>query len=251
MSTLKKALSVLQVFLDRKDQLSIAELASCSGLSINAVYRIASILREEGYLSQQNKRGKYIPGPKLLEFGNLAREMLNIEDLGRPYMAKLNSLIDETVQLVVLDGEKAVVIANIEGKQKLRIVTEIKADLPPYCTGVGKTFLAHMTEVELERYFSKTPRLYAYTPNTITDHDALTKHLLKIKKDGISLDRAEYTPGIVDIAAPVKNGIGRVVAALGVLIPEPRATEQKLAELIPLIKNTTMEISKALGYEER
>ena len=192
-----------------------------------------------------------MPGPKFLEFGNLARDMLNIEDLSRPYMTKLNNLIDENVQMAVLDGQKAVIIANIEGKQKLRIVTELKADLPLYCTGVGKTFLAHMTEVELERYFAKTPKLHAYTPNTITDHDALTKHLSQTRQQGIAIDRVEYTPGIEDIAAPIKNGIGRVVAALGVLIPEPRATDQRVAELIPLIKNAATEISKALGYSER
>jgi len=251
MSTIKKALQVLQVFLDNKSQFSVSEMAIYSGLSTNAVYRIASLLREEGYLSQQNKRGKYVPGPKFLEFGNLARDMLNIEDLSRPYMSKLNNLTDETVQLAILDGEKAIHIANFPGKQKLRIVTEVNADLPLYCTGVGKIFLAYMSEVELERYFSKMSKLHIYTPNTITDQDVLVGHLSRVRKDGIGIEREEYTPGIVDIAAPIKNGIGRVVAALGVLIPEPRATDQRVAELVPLIKNAATEISKALGYSER
>jgi IclR family KDG regulon transcriptional repressor len=250
MATIQKALKVFQVFLDKKSALSASELSGLSGLSVNSVYRITSILRDEGYLTQQNKRGKYLPGPKLLEFGNLARDLLKIEDLSRPYMAKLNNLIDESVQLAILDGQKAVVIANIVGKQVLRIVTEEKADLPSHCTGEGKTLLAHMTEVELDRYFAKMPKLHEYTCNTIIDRGALTKQLAAIRQKGIAVERAEYVPGIVDIAAPVKNSIGRVVAALGVPIPETRAPDSRVTELIPLIKNTATEISKTLGYYE-
>jgi DNA-binding IclR family transcriptional regulator len=250
MSTIRKALKVLQVFLDNKSQLSVSELANYSELNINAVYRITSLLREEGFLSQQNKRGKYAPGPKFLEFGNLARDMLNLEDLSRPYMTKLNNLIDENIHMALLDSQKAVIIANIDGKQKLRIVTEVKDDLPAYCTGVGKVLLAYMTDVELDRYFTKTPKLHNYTPNTVTDPDEIKKSLLKAKQQGFAMEREEYTAGIVGIAAPVKNEIGRVVAALGILIPEPRATKKREAELIPLVMSTATEISNALGYNE-
>ena len=249
MSTVKKTLKIFQVFLDQKSALTISELSRFSGLNVNAIYRITSILREEGYLSKQNKRGKYLPGPKLLEFGNLAKDLLNIEDLSKPYMAKLNNLIDESVQLAILDGEKAVVIANMVGKQRLRIVTEEKADLPAHCTGEGKTLLAYMTEVELDRYFAKVPKLHEYTANTITDRDSLTKQLAMIRQNGVAVEKAEYAPGIANIAAPVKNDLGRVVAALGVPIPEARATNSRIAELIPLIKDTAMEISKTLGYD--
>ncbi|MFC1846389.1 IclR family transcriptional regulator, partial [Chloroflexota bacterium] len=229
-------------------QLSVSELADYSGLNINAVYRITALLRDEGFLSQQNKRGKYSPGPKFLEFGNLARDMLNIEDLSRPYMTKLNNLINENVHIAILDDQKAVIIALIDGTQALRIVTELKADLPLYGTGVGQVLLAHMTEVELNRYFAKIPKLQAYTSNTITDQEELIKHLLTIRQQGIACERAEYASGIVNIAAPIKNEIGRVIAVLGILIPEPRATDKQIAKLITLAKNTAMEISSALGY---
>jgi len=248
MSTIKKAFKVLQVFLDNKCQLSVSELADYSGLNINSVYRITALLRDEGFLSQQNKRGKYSPGPKFLEFGNLARDMLNIEDLSRPYMTKMNNLINENVHIAILDGEKAVIIANIDGTQALRIVTELKADLPLFATGVGQVLLAHMTEVELNRYFAKMPKLQAYTSNTVTDQDELAKRLLKIRQESIACERAEYASGIVNIAAPIKNEIGRVVAVLGILIPEPRATDKQIAKLITLAGNTAMEISSALGY---
>jgi IclR family transcriptional regulator, KDG regulon repressor len=249
-STLKKALKLFQIFLDRKSALSVSELAGLSGLSINAIYRITSTLLEEGYLTQQNKRGKYMPGPKLLEFGSLASELLNIEDLSRPYINDLSNLIGESVQLATLDGEKVVVLASITGKQTLRIVVEEKADLPAHCTGEGKTLLANLNEVELERYFARTPKMNEYTCNTIVDKDMLKKQLATIKQKGIAVEKAEYASGIVDIAVPVKNGIGRVVAALGVPIPEPRANDSRVTELIPLIRDSAAKISKTLGYYE-
>jgi len=248
MLTLKKALNILQVFLDHKDQLSVPELSSLTGLNISAVYRITSVLREEGYLNRESNRGKYMLGPKFLEFCNLVRDMLKIEDLARPYMMKLHELIDETVHLAIWDGERVAEVEMLHSKQKLRVVPDANLDLPLHCTGSGKIFLAHMAKVELEKYLGKEDRLKSYTPNTITDHTELMTHLSIIKQEGITIDKEEYELGIVDIAAPIKSRIGRVIASLGILIPVSRATTRRVKELAPMIKDCALEISKALGY---
>jgi DNA-binding IclR family transcriptional regulator len=76
----------------------------------------------------------------------------------------------------------------------------------------------------------------------------LNKQLEVIKKDGVDIDREECVPGITDIAAPVIDSDGKLVVMIGVFIPSPRATKKKIASLVPMVKDTALEISHAIGY---
>jgi DNA-binding IclR family transcriptional regulator len=247
MSTVKNIISILNTFLDHRTQLSISDIVRITGLSRGIVYRMISVLEEEEYVSN-NKRGKYIPGPKFLEFANILRELLDIKDLILPFLKKLRDQVDESVYSDVLEDGKSVVNNALEGKQQLRIVPDLLMERPFHCSASGKMFLANMTETEQERYLSKNKKLHSYTSNTITSHSNLRKQLIEIKQENIAFDREELTPGIFAIACPVKNHSGSVLACIGIIMPAVRATRERVSDLVPLVKNTASEISKIFGY---
>ena len=53
---------------------------------------------------------------------------------------------------------------------------------------------------------------------------------------------------MLGIAAPVRNHLGEVVAAVGITFPSFKVAERTIAEAIATVKKTTDEISLALGY---
>jgi DNA-binding IclR family transcriptional regulator len=248
MSTAKNILSILNTFLDHRTQLSISDVVRITGQSRGIVYRMISILEEEEYISRINKRGKYLPGPKFLEFANLLRDLLDIKDLILPFLKKLRDHVDESVYSDVLKDGKSVVNNALEGKQQLRIVPDLYMERPFHCSASGKIYLANMTETEQGRYLSRNKELHSYTSNTITNHSKLRKQLIEIKQEGIAFDREELTPGIIAIACPIKNHVGSVLACIGIIMPAVRATRGRVSELVPLVKNTASEISKIFGY---
>ncbi len=246
MSTVNKIITILQIFLDYKEPISIGELSKLSGLKASTLYRVILPLRKEGYINRQTKSSKYTIGPKFLEFGNLARGLLDIQNIAKPYLVKLHDLIDESIQVATSNGEIAICKLILHGTQKLRIVMGTDAEFPLYCTGIGKIFLSHMTNLELERYFTKQGTLNKYTAITIIKLPRLKKHLLKIRRNDVSIDQEEYITGIIEIAVPLKNSVGRIVAAIGILLPSSRATKERISELTTLLKQTALDISMVL-----
>ena len=247
MKTVEKMLDILEVFLEQRDEIGIVELANLSGLNISAVHRIASTLVERGYLNQQQKGKRYSLSPKLLQFSGHIQKRMKIRDVALPCLLKLNKMIDETVNLAILDADKAVFIDAVESSHYLRTVPQIGTREPLHCTGVGKVFLAHMREEELERFLNSKGLAYQ-TENTITDFSKLKQELSIIRREGTAIDNEEFETGMKCVASPVKNGNGNVVAAVSVTIPSARLNSERVRELKLLVKSCTLEISRGIGY---
>jgi IclR family KDG regulon transcriptional repressor len=246
MSTVNKIIKILQIFLDYKEPITIGELSRLSGLNAGTLYRVILPLRKEGYINRQTKSSKYTIGPKFLEFGNHAKSLLDIQNIAKPYLVKLHDFIDESVQVAISNGEIAICKLILHGTQKLRIVMGTDAEFPLYCTGIGKVFLSCMTNQELERYFTKQGTLNEYTANTVCNLPRLKKQLLEIRRSNVSIDQEEYIKGIIEIAVPLKNNVGRIVAAIGILLPSSRASKERISELTTLLKQTALDISMVL-----
>jgi len=247
MKTIEKTLDILEVFLKQKGEIGIVELGNLSGFNISAVHRIASTLVRRGYLSQQRKGEKYSLSPKLLQFSSVIRERMKIGDVALPYLLKLNKLVDETVNLAVLDDNGAVFIEVVESSHYLRTFPQLGAKEPLHCTGVGKVFLAHLRDEELERFLN-SKGLPDYTENTITDVSKLKQELSIIKREGTAIDNEEFEPGVKCVASPIKDANGNVGAAVSISAPSARLHSERVEELKPLVKSCALEISQAMGY---
>lgn len=246
MKTIEKTIDILEVFLKQKDEIGIVELANLSGLNVSTAHRIASTLVKRGYLNQQ-RRGRYFLSPKLLQFSSVIRKRMKIGDVALPSLLKLNKLVDETVNLAILDNDGAIFIEVVESSHYLRTFPQLGANEPLHCTGVGKVFLAHMRDKELERFLN-SKGLAHYTENTIRDVSKLKQELSIIRREGTAIDNEEFAPGVKCVASPIKDVNGNVVAAVSISVPSTRLSSEKVQELKPLVKSCGLEISRATGY---
>jgi len=247
MKSLRKAFEILELFLEVKsEELRLAEIAKLSGLNISTANRIASVLVELGYLGQTEKRGKYSIGKKFLYFDRILSKKNTFIDLVRPYLLRLNESTGETVNLVNFDGKRVYYIETIMSKHALNIRPDTIAITPLYCTGVGKIFLAAMTEPELNEYF-KNADIKAYTPNTITDIDLLKEHLKRVAREGVAYDDEELMPGVRNIAAGIKDSQGKTFSCIGLLGPAIRLTRPKMEEIAAELKQYTSIITSEIG----
>jgi len=115
MDSASKVFKLLELFLD-KEQLSISELASSSGLSLSTTHRVIASLGRQGYIKQDGKRGKYSLSLKFLEFGRVILDRLEITEIARPFLHELNHNSGESVSMAILDGNEAVQVRRNESK---------------------------------------------------------------------------------------------------------------------------------------
>jgi IclR family transcriptional regulator, KDG regulon repressor len=246
-NAITKAFDILELFLNKaNDEIGISEMAQLSGLKVSTAHRIAVLLVEKGYLTQSGKRGKYSLGLKFIEFGSALERTMKIRDIAFPHLEKLRVSSGEACNLAIRDKNEVVYIEHFECNQTLRTFTEVGNRAPMYCTGVGKLFLAQMSEEDRRAHFQK-PRI-RYTDNTLTDQSDLEKEISIIQGEGVALDNGEMDIGVRCIAAPVKDAKNNIIAAISVSGPFTRLNSKRIEELKPLVKNCGLEISRAFGY---
>ncbi len=247
MKSVDRVIDVLEVFLNTQKGAGVVELATRSGNNVSTSYRIVSTLVKRGYLIQPLVRGKYYLAPKLLRFSEVIRMSTRVREVAHPFLLQLNSKTKESVNLAILEGTDAIYMDHIETSYNLRLFTQVGRSVPLHCTGVGKIFLANMTDDELKRYMNNRS-LIRFTPNTITETEQLEKELALIRRDDIAIDNEEMERGVKCVAAPVKSINGYTVACVSISGPSARIDGAIELFLKSAVKDCALKISQELGY---
>jgi DNA-binding IclR family transcriptional regulator len=107
---------------------------------------------------------------------------------------------------------------------------------PLHCTALGKAYLAFGTRV--------VPVNFArFTASTIVDRAALETDLVEARRLGYARDDEEFSPGVRCVASAIRDGNGRMVAAVGLSGPTARLDLNRLADLGRLVRDRTAEVS--------
>jgi DNA-binding IclR family transcriptional regulator len=215
-----KALELLSVFSFREPRLSLADLASRTGIPRATAFRLLSTLEQSGFLDKVH--GAYQLGLKCFVLGNIVAGGLDLRETARPHLAALRETTRETTQIAILDHWQVVYLERMLSPLSVGYMrSRAGAILPAYCTGLGKALLAFRPEAEVAAW-AATQKFTALTPRTITSAKRLMKELAVIRERGYGLDLEEREKGVTCIAAPIFNHTGDVVAAISVAGPTER-----------------------------
>jgi IclR family KDG regulon transcriptional repressor len=115
---------------------------------------------------------------------------------------------------------------------------------------VGKVLLAALSEKELND-FIKAKGLPRRTEKTITDAGQLKSHLEMVRNQGYAVDDEEDHLGTRCVAAPIRNELGHVIAAISISGPTIRMTWKKVLDTFKgQVMDAALEISRQLGFQE-
>ncbi len=113
----------------------------------------------------------------------------------------------------------------------------------------GKIFAAFKTAAERDEILASAhPQL---TPHTITDARALAAELDRVVEEDVAFDMEERNLGTCAVAAPVRDQVGKVIAALCVIVPTGRFGPDEQADYAEAVKSSAAALSACLGYSRR
>ncbi|PFX03511.1 Transcriptional regulator KdgR [Nocardia farcinica] len=210
-TVLGKVMAVLEAFSIDDGVLSLAEIARRTGLAKGTLHRILADLVAVRLL-ERTGRG-YRLGGYLFELGMCASVERSLLEVAIPFLEDLNARVNETVHLGVLDGTEVVYLTKIGGRRQASAPSRIGGRMPAHCTAIGKTLLANADRALRDRVV--TGPLVAQTPRTIVQPGTLRRHLDRIAAEGVAYEYEESAPGLVCVAAPVREA-DRVVAAISI-----------------------------------
>jgi IclR family pca regulon transcriptional regulator len=139
--------------------------------------------------------------------------------------------------VAVLDGADIVYVARVATHRIMNAAIRVGTRFPAYATSMGRAVLAHAEPAEVDAYLASTT-LTALTPRTVTRPAELRAVLEQVREQGWAVVDQELEEGLRSVAAPLRDGTGRVVAAVNVSAPVRRGEIAEILEhlLPPLLK---------------
>jgi IclR family acetate operon transcriptional repressor len=244
-----RAFTLLEALADR-DEAGLVELARDVSLHPSTAHRLLASLIDCGYATQSPTNGRYRLGRKVLELatGSKARDA-RLRSVVRPHLEAIRATVDETTNLVALDGLSAIYLDQVESRHAVRLFAEPGRRVPAHTSGAGKAILAFQDGALLDKLYASEP-FERLTAQTITSAADLGQELSRVRRRGFALDNEEYEEGVSCAAAPIFDNLGNACAAVSVSAPSARLKRSGLGEIGALLARHAAEISRELGYDE-
>lgn len=227
---------------------TLSEIARKTGLPRSTTHHIVRALVEFGYLVQDGDARPYRLGPRLFRLTRNGWTRGQLAEIAMPFLDDLSRRTGEGTSLAVLRDGVVIVVAKRESDGPVRVVQEVGARRPIYCTAVGKALAAFLPGPELEGVIARTA-FAPLTPRTHTGPAAFRRDLARIRTTGFAIDNEEHQPGIRCIAAPVRDHSGEVLASLCVVGPKNRLPQRRLLEIRRPLAAVAAALSTRLGFD--
>lgn len=245
--SLERGLTLLEVAALAPEPLSLTEAARRAGLHRSTAHHLLQALVRLGWLRQDEATRGYALGHKPVQLGGGGWRVEQIGELAQPLLAELTAALGEGCSVAVWTSGRVRIAAKQETDGPVRVVQEMDADRPLYCTAVGKALAAWLPAAEVAAALDRTPML-PRTAKTITDRVAFDAELRRIRNAGYAIDDEEQFEGLRCIAVPVLGPTGLVMASMCVVGSRHRMTHQKLQAVRAPLVAMARRLSALVGH---
>ncbi len=238
---LARGLEVIAAFEPGRPAMTLTEVAAATGLARPTARRILLTLGELGYVRAEG--AGYALTPRVLDLGVAYVRSQGLWDIARPHMEALSAETGESCSVAQLDGSDIVYVARVAVPKIVALAVQIGTRFPALQTSLGKVLLAALDPAEVDAVLAE-PTRSGLTPRWQPDQAERDAVLREVRARGWALTDQQLALGIRSVAAPLRDGSGRVVGALNVNTHAAETSvDQLLGHHLPLLLKAAGEIS--------
>lgn len=245
---LARGLDVIRSFQPQRPTMTLAEVAKEAGLARPTARRVLITLRELGYVRSDGQG--FSLTPRVLELGMAYVRSMGLWEVARPHLEELSEQTGESCSIAQLDGSDIVYMARVSVPKIVTLVVQVGTRFPALQTSLGKMLLSALSPQEVERVLAE-PSRSGLDPLWRPDPEERCVVLREVGARGWALTDEDLARGVRSIAAPLRDGQGRVFAAVNV---STHAAETSLERLtrnhLPLLLRAAGEISADVARVE-
>jgi IclR family transcriptional regulator, KDG regulon repressor len=221
LQTVGRAGQLLDLFTAAKPEWGATAVAQELAIAKSQAHELLVSLADIGLLERHGP-GRYRLGWRIVALNSL---VVDTRDLGTEPVRVLRALAAQTgeaVHLAAWGPGTAVCLASFAGRDAFGPpACGVGSGLPGHATAAGKVLLAAQppgtVDVVLDR-----GGLAQHTERTITTFERLADELAAVRRRGFACEEREHDLATCAVAAPVRDGDGQVVAAIGVSLSSTR-----------------------------
>lgn len=226
--------------------LGVSELAERLRLPKGTVHGLLKTLVGRDLAEQDAVTGKYSLGPALLRMGTAYLEGHELRVRSLRWAEALAEKTGLAVRVGVLVSPEVIVIHHVPRPQGGVQMPEVGIGLPAHATCMGKAILAFAPD-HLEAILAEP--LGRLTGATITDPGLLRRHLEQVRSELYASEEEEAVLGEAGLASTVFDGAGRVVGAIGVVVPTQEWPGETDPNLVAAVRDHARILSREMGCE--
>lgn len=218
----------------------VPALAKACGLNRATAWRLLKTLQARGMVTV-DAAGRYALGLTAVELGGAAGPDALIA-AAHPLLERMCAQTGETASLA-MPGVGG--LAYVDEITPIAVLTAswLGRTVPLHATSTGKALLAFLPPAELRRVLPAA--LPAFTETTITSPAELTAELAATRARGYGTCAGELESALYGVSAPVLDRTGRPLAVLSIWGPKDRVSEERFAELGPIVVAAAREVGTA------
>lgn len=250
-SSLRRALELLDVVASddavAQGGWGVNRVAAHQGRDQSQVSRTLRVLAAAGFVERDAESMAYRIGWHVFALAARAADQ-RLLAAGAPILRRLvEKDLGERIHLSVLQGSQVLTLLTESPPHAIQTVAWAGRLVSAHNTSSGRALLIDHERSQLERLFADVV-FGMGEPNAPRDVDALYERILVARRSGYAIVDEEFEPGLVAVAAPVRDFRGGVLAALNVSAPKFR-----LGGALPAagqaIRTAADEFSRELGYD--
>jgi IclR family transcriptional regulator, acetate operon repressor len=240
-----RAVRVLEILAEHGEA-SVSQIARELGVHPSTASRLVGALLGHDLVEHPGRGAKYRLGVGVLRLAGATAGQLDLTTQAQPVCDALAAELDVTTNVAIASGGVAINVCQAQPAMAVATQNWVGQHTVLHATSSGKVLLAYMPEEELAELLAGP--LTPFTPNTLTDAEALLAELAAIRESGCARAVEEYEEGLNAAAAPVRAHDGTVVAAISASGPAYRLPEERLEQACEAVVRAASEVSRRMGY---
>lgn len=210
-----RAIAILRLLGRSEEGLGVKAIADELGLVTSTCLHILRVLVDEDLVRIEASTKRYSPGLGMVSLARSVLESLNFPSAVQPVLDGIAAKWGVTAIGVVVSGlDHMTVIALSRSKAPFGLQVDVGSRFPALVSATGRLAAAHsdLPWREIEKQFRALRWGQAPSPTT------WRKEVEQVRELGYSIDRSNYIPGVVIVAAPILDNdrLTHTLVAVGV-----------------------------------
>lgn len=228
--------------------LGVKQLTERLGEEKSRVSRTLRTLHEYGLVDRDPETLAFRIGWRVYALAERAGEA-RLPAAARATVAALVGRYLEAAHLSVLRGTQVLTLVSQPAPWSVTTASWVGRHIPAHCTSSGRALLLDHDLAALRRLFGDGPLAPAgpRAPRTVAE---LHERIVAARSAGYAVVADESEPGLVAVAAPVRDHRGRIAAALNLSAPAFRF-EDRLVDAGEELVRAAGELERAVGWASR
>jgi DNA-binding IclR family transcriptional regulator len=189
----------------------VTDLADRVSLPKSTVSRMLSTLEDLGMVEQIEPGGSYRVGAGMVEIAAAVLPGRSLIAAVRPHLHSLVKASGEAAGLSIADGFDILYLDQVDADNQVQIRDWTGERLRAHAVSSGQVLLA-FGAIDADSYLAEPVERTA--SHTLTDAAAIRTRLVEIAAKGYAWAFEEFLDGLNSVAAPIRDGRGRVVGAI-------------------------------------